>query len=90
METNNKGQIVLATDILNTDKPLVFGIINTANYDVMGYMFVAGDTPDCLMEVGCWDEDVEKADRLKVGETISAFWLEDNAVIIIKLKDSRE
>ena len=42
----------LASGILDTDKRLLYGVINTDNYDVMGYVFVAGDTPDCLEDEG--------------------------------------
>ena len=76
--------------ILETEKKLLYGIINTANYDVMGYYFIAGDTSDCLEDVGCFPEDIEKADRMKVGETLSAEYPSENAIIIIKMKDSRK
>lgn len=79
----------LASGILDTDKPLVYGIINTDNYDVMGYYFIAGDSPECLKTLGCWDEDVIKADGLRIGETLSADWPSENAIIIVKIKDSR-
>ena len=79
----------LAIGLLETDKKLVYGILNTSNYDVMGYVFVAGDTPDCLEDVGCWEEDIEKADMLQVGETMVAEWTSDRAIIIVKMKDDR-
>lgn len=79
----------LAIGLLETDKKLVYGLLNTANYDVMGYVFVAGDTPECLYEVGCWEEDIEKADMMKVGETMVAEWTADRAIIIVKMKDER-
>lgn len=79
----------LAIGILETEKKLLYGIINTANYDVMGYCFVAGDTPDCLEDVGCFPEDIEKADLMEVGGTMYAEWPAERAVIIIKLKDDR-
>lgn len=79
----------LASGLLDTDKPLVFGVLNTANYDVMGYCFVAGDSPECLESVGCFDEDIIRADKLKVGETCTAEYPAENAVIIIKMKDDR-
>lgn len=79
----------LAIGILETEKKLVYGIINTANYDVMGYCFVAGDTSDCLESVGCFPEDVDAADKMDVGGTMYAEWPAERAVIIIKLKDDR-
>ena len=79
----------LAMGILDTDKKVMYGVLNTANYDVMGFIFIAGDTSDCLEDVGCFPEDIERADRLKVGETISAEWPAENAVIIVKMKDAR-
>jgi len=79
----------LAMGLLNTEKPLVFGVLNTANYDVMGFVFVAGDTPDCLEDVGCWEEDIEKADLMEVGGTMYAEWPDDRAIIIVKMKDDR-
>ena len=79
----------LAIGLLETGKKLVYGVLNTDNYDVMGYVFVAGDTPECLEEVGCWEEDIEKADMLLVGETMVAEWTSDRAIIIIKMKDDR-
>lgn len=79
----------LAIGLLETSKKLVYGVLNTANYDVMGYVFVAGDTPECLEEVGCWEEDIEKADMMKVGETVVAEWTTDRAIIIVKMKDER-
>ena len=80
----------LAIGLLNTDKKLVFGVLNTANYDVMGYAFVAGDTAECLLGIGCFEEDVKKADKLQVGDSMSSEWISGNAVIIVKMKDSRE
>lgn len=79
----------LASGILDTNKRLLYGVINTDNYDVMGYVFVAGDTPDCLEDVGCFPEDIERADRMGVGDTLYADWLTDKAVIIVKLRDTR-
>ena len=79
----------LAMGILDTDKKLVYGVLNTDNYDVMGFVFVAGDTPDCLEEAGCWEEDIEKADRMEVGDMICAEWLADKAILIVKMKDDR-
>ena len=79
----------LAIGLLETDKKLVYGILNTSNYDVMGYVFVAGDTQDCLEDVGCWEEDIEKADMLQVAETMVAEWTSDRAIIIVKMKDDR-
>lgn len=75
--------------LLNTEKPLVFGVLNTANYDVMGFVFVAGDTPDCLEDVGCFPEDIEKADLMEVGGTLYAEWLDEKAILIVKMKDDR-
>ena len=79
----------LAIGLLETGKKLVYGVLNTSNYDVMGYVFVTGDTPDCLEDVGCWEEDIEKADMLQVGETMVAEWTSDRAIIIVKMKDDR-
>ena len=79
----------LAMGILDTDKKVMYGVLNTANYDVMGFIFIAGDTSDCLEDVGCFPEDIERADSLRVGETISAEWPAENAVIIVKMKDAR-
>lgn len=79
----------LAMGILDTDKKVMYGVINTANYDVMGYAFVGGDTPECLEDVGCFPEDIEKADLMEVGGTLYAGWPEDKAILIIKMKDDR-
>lgn len=79
----------LAMGILDTGKKLLYGIINTANYDVMGYIFVAGNTPECLEDVGCFPEDVEKADMMNVGDVLYAEWPDDKAILIIKMKDDR-
>ena len=79
----------LASGILDTDKRLLYGVINTDNYDVMGYVFVAGDTPDCLEDVGCSQEDIALADKMAVGDTLYADWLTDKAVIIVKMRDNR-
>lgn len=79
----------LAMGILETEKKLLYGIINTANYDVMGYYFIAGDTSDCLEDVGCFPEDIELADALEVGGALDAEWPAERAVKIIKLKDDR-
>lgn len=79
----------LAMGLLNTEKPLVYGVLNTANYDVMGFVFIAGDASDCLEDVGCWEEDIEKADMMEVGGTMFAEWPNDRAIIIVKMKDDR-
>lgn len=80
----------LAMGILDTDKKLLFGVLNTANHDgVMGYVFVAGDTPDCLETVGCFPEDIEAADIMTTGRVIYGGWPSDKAVVIIKMKDDR-
>ena len=81
----------LAMGLLNTEKPLVYGVINTANFDVMGYVFIAGDTTeDCLESVGCLEDDILAADKLRVGETWSSpNWPAENAIIIIKVRDDR-
>lgn len=76
----------LAVGLLDTNKPLVFGVLNTA---VMGYAFIAGNTPECLENLGCFDEDIEKADKMKVGEVIIAECPVENAVLIVKMKDDR-
>lgn len=81
----------LATGILDTEKPLVFGVLDTANYSLMGYVFVAGDTPDCLEDIGCFPEDIMKAAMLEVGEAFAVTECpEKNAIIIVKMKDDRE
>ena len=80
----------LAMGILETEKKLLYGIINTASYDVMGYCFIAGDTPDCLEDVGCFPEDIEKADAMGVGDILYAEWPDDKAILIIKMKDDRK
>ena len=79
----------LAIGLLNTEKKLVYGVLNTDNFDVMGYSFVAGDTSDCLFDLGCWEEDIEKADMMNVGDILYAAWPEDKAIIIVKMKDAR-
>ena len=79
----------LAMGILDTNKKLVYGVLNTANYDVMAYTFVAGDTSDCLEDVGCFPEDIEKADLMEVGGTLYAEWPAEKAVMIVKMKDDR-
>lgn len=79
----------LAMGLLDTDKPVVFGILNTYLYDVMGYVFVAGNDASCLDSVGCFPEDIEKADRLDVGGVMSAEWTSERAVLIVKMKDNR-
>ena len=79
----------LAMGILDTDKKVMYGVLNTANYDVMGFVFIAGDTPDCLEDVGCFPEDIEKADMMEVGGTLYAEWPADKAVLIVKMKDDR-
>ena len=80
----------LAMGLLDTDKDLVFAVLNTANYDVMGYVFIAGNTPKCLEDVGCWEEDIQKADEMGVGEMIYGDWTAEKAIIIIKMKDTRK
>lgn len=80
----------LAMGILDTEKKLLYGVINTANYDVMAYTFIAGDSSDCLEDVGCFPEDVEKADLMNVGDVLYAEWPADKAVLIIKMKDDRK
>jgi hypothetical protein len=79
----------LAMGILDTEKKLLYGVVNTANYPVMGYVFIAGDTPDCLEDVGCISEDIEKADLMEVGGTLYAEWPDEKAILIIKMKDDR-
>jgi hypothetical protein len=39
--------------------------------------------------VGCWEEDIEKADLMEVGGTMYADWPDDRAIIIVKMKDDR-
>jgi hypothetical protein len=75
--------------ILDTDKPLVYGVLNTERYDVMGYIFLAGVTSDCLEDVGCFPEDIEKADAMGVGDILYAEWPAEKAVLIVKMKDDR-
>ena len=79
----------LVLGILDTEKPLVYGVLNTANYDVMGYIFLAGNTSDCLEDVGCFPEDIEKADAMGVGDVLYAEWPDEKAVLIVKMKDAR-
>lgn len=79
----------LAMGILDTEKKLVYGVLDTANYAIMGYAFVAGDTSDCLEDVGCFPEDIELADAMDVGGVMSGTWPESGAVLIIKMKDDR-
>ena len=79
----------LAIGLLDTDKKLVYGVLNTDNYDVMGYVFVAGDTPECLETVGCLSEDIEAADIMETGGVIYGGWPADKAIIIVKMKDDR-
>jgi hypothetical protein len=79
----------LAMGILDTDKPLVYGVLNTERYDVMGYIFLAGVTSDCLEDVGCFPEDIEKADAMSVGDILYAEWPAEKAVLIVKMKDDR-
>lgn len=79
----------LAIGLLETAKKLVYGVLNTANYDVMGYAFVAGDTPECLETVGCLPEDIEAADIMETGGVIYGGWPTDKAIIIVKMKDDR-
>lgn len=80
----------LAMGILDTNKKLVYAVLNTANYDIMGYTFIAGDMPDCLEDVGCFPEDIEKADLMEVGGTLYAEWPDEKAILIIKMKDDRK
>ena len=71
--------------------PLVYGIINTANYDVTGYLFIGMYDSQGLENVGCFQEDIDIMDRLPVGGTHSVEnWPVENAIIIIKVKDERE
>lgn len=79
----------LAIGLLETGKKLLYGVLNTANYDVMGYIFVAGDTPECLEDVGCSEEDIEAADIMETGGVIYGGWPTDKAIVIIKMKDER-
>ena len=88
MKRKDMGTENLAIGLLDTDKKLVYGVLNTADYDVMGYVFVAGDTSDCLESVGCYSEDIEASDSLKVGEVrLSECY--GTGVLIVKMKDSR-
>jgi hypothetical protein len=80
----------LAMGILDTEKKLLYAVLNTVNYDVMGYTFIAGDTSDCLDDVGCFPEDVEKADLMNVGDVLYSEWPAEKAVLIIKMKDDRK
>lgn len=89
MKRNNLITEHLAMGLLDTEKKLVYGVLNTANYDVMGYVFVAGDTSDCLENVGCFPEDIELADAMDVGGVMSGTWPESGAVLIVKMKDDR-
>lgn len=79
----------LAIGLLDTCKKLVYGVLNTDNYDVMGYVFVAGDTPECLETVGCLPEDIEAADIMETGGVIYGGWPADKAIVIVKMKDVR-
>lgn len=79
----------LAMGILDTEKKLLYGVINTANYGVMGFIFIAGDTSDCLEDVGCFPENIEKADMMNVGDVLCAEWPDDKAILIVKVKDDR-
>ena len=79
----------LAIGILDTEKKVMYAVLNTANYDVMGYTFVAGDAADCLENVGCFPEDIEKADAMGVGDILYAEWPAEKAVLIVKMKDDR-
>lgn len=91
MERKNLITEHLATGILDTDKKLLFGVLNTGRYDIMGYVFVAGDTPDCLEDIGCFPEDIMKAAMLEVGESFAVTeYPEKNAIIIVKMKDDRK
>jgi hypothetical protein len=81
----------LSTGLLNTEKSLIYGILNTANYDVTAYVFIAGDTSDCLASVGCFDDDIDRADKLKIGESFqSENWPTETAIIMVKMKDDRQ
>ena len=92
-ETPEKRQMIienLALGLLNTDKPLVYAVINTANFDVMGYSFIAMDDSEGLSDLGVEEDDIERADKLAVGETFaSKNWPTENAIIIVKVKDAR-
>lgn len=79
----------LAIGLLDTCKKLVYGVLNTDNYDVMGYVFVAGDTSECLETVGCLPEDIEAADIMETGGVIYGGWPADKAIVIVKMKDVR-
>lgn len=81
----------LAIGILDTEKPVVYGVLNTEKYDTIGYCFVAGSDSDCLEDVGCFPEDIEAADKLDVGGTLFAEWPgEQGAILIVKMKDARQ
>ena len=81
----------LALGLLHTDKPLVYGVLNTANYDVMGYTFVAMDDSTGLANIGCSPEDCVAADMLPVGGVYSSLeWPAENAILIVKMKDDRD
>lgn len=47
------------------------------------------DCIDCLEDVGCLEEDIEKADLMEVGGTMYGGWPDDRAIIIVKMKDDR-
>jgi hypothetical protein len=79
----------LAMGLLDTEKQLLYGVIDTGNYPVMAYAFVAGDTSDCLEDVGCSPEDIEAADKLDIGGVHFPDWIKERAIVIIKLKDAR-
>lgn len=80
----------LATGLLNTDKPIVYGIVTTAKNDAMGYMFIALKDPEDLSFVGILPEDIAVADGLPVGGTHTVDWPVEKATVIVKLKDDRQ
>lgn len=80
----------LALGTLDTEKPLVYGILNTELFDQMGYVFIAMDDSDGLLDVGCFPEDITSADELPVGGVhVSREWPTENAILIVKMKDDR-
>ena len=80
----------LAMGILNTEKPVVYGVLNTANFDVMGYYFVAGEDSDCLLDLGCLPSDVALIDKMSVGDVVYPEWQQPNAILIVKIRDDRQ
>lgn len=80
----------LALGTMDTDMPLVYGVLNTENYDQMGYVFIAMEESDGLLDVGCFPEDITSADELPVGGVhVSREWPTENAILIVKMKDDR-